>query len=95
MTTYFAFRLGSVGFTLPEFETKLDESSSEADGEICMRGRHVFMGYLNELEKTVEILKPDGWLHTGDLGKLDSDGLLYVTGKYLFKHVRAFYCFVL
>ncbi|XP_076668613.1 acyl-CoA synthetase bubblegum family member 1 isoform X3 [Andrena cerasifolii] len=75
------FRLGSVGLTLPEFETKLNESDSEGEGEICIRGRHVFMGYLNESEKTVDILKPDGWLHTGDIGKLDSDGLLYVTGR--------------
>lgn len=47
-----------------------------------MNGRHVFMGYLNDPQKTAEVLDADGWLHSGDLGKEDSDGFVYVTGKY-------------
>ncbi|XP_076245683.1 acyl-CoA synthetase bubblegum family member 1 isoform X2 [Calliopsis andreniformis] len=81
LSTHEHFRLGSVGRTLSEFQTKLDNLDSEGEGEICMRGRHVFMGYLNEPEKTAEILTEDGWLRTGDLGKVDSDKYLYVTGR--------------
>ena len=51
------------------------------EGEICMRGRHVFMGYLNDPEKTKDAKDDENWLHTGDLGKFDSDGFLYVTGR--------------
>lgn len=76
-------RLGSAGRTLFLFDTKLSNPDSEGEGEICMRGRHVFMGYMHEPEKTAEILSEDGWLSTGDLGKIDSDKYLYVTGKYL------------
>ncbi|XP_076657735.1 acyl-CoA synthetase bubblegum family member 1 isoform X1 [Halictus rubicundus] len=75
-------RLGSVGTTLAGFSTKLDNpDSSTGEGEICMSGRHVFMGYLNEPEKTAEVFDEDGWLHTGDLGTEDTDGFLYVTGR--------------
>ncbi|XP_033328653.2 acyl-CoA synthetase bubblegum family member 1 isoform X1 [Megalopta genalis] len=74
-------RLGAVGPTLAAFSTKLDNPDSTGEGEICMSGRHVFMGYLNEPEKTAEVFDEDGWLHTGDLGTEDSDGFLYVTGR--------------
>lgn len=42
------------------------------------------MGYLNEPEKTKETKDEEGWLHSGDLGRLDSNGLLYVTGNYYY-----------
>lgn len=74
-------RLGSVGQTLTGFSTKLDNPDSTGEGEICMSGRHIFMGYLNEPDKTTEVLDEDEWLHTGDLGKVDADGFLYVTGR--------------
>lgn len=50
-------------------------------GEICFWGRHVFMGYLNMPEKTEEALDSEGWLHSGDLGKLDQKGFLFITGR--------------
>ncbi|CAK9830889.1 Long-chain-fatty-acid--CoA ligase ACSBG2 [Anthophora retusa] len=81
LATYDSFRLGSVGKHLPEYETMLHNRDKFGEGEICMRGRQVFMGYLNEPEKTEEALDSDGWLHTGDLGKMDTDGFLYVTGR--------------
>lgn len=50
-------------------------------GEICFWGRHVFMGYLNMPEKTEEALDSEGWLHSGDLGKQDQNGFLFITGR--------------
>ena len=46
-----------------------------------MFGRHVFMGYLGLEEKTKEAVDSDGYLHTGDIGKLDGDGFLFITGR--------------
>jgi long-chain-fatty-acid--CoA ligase ACSBG len=49
--------------------------------QICMNGRQVFMGYLNMAEKTKESMDADGWLHSGDIGKEDENGFLYITGR--------------
>ena len=49
--------------------------------QICMYGRHVCMGYLNNEEKTREAIDEEGWLHSGDIGKVDRDGFLYITGR--------------
>jgi len=49
--------------------------------KVCMHGRHVFMGYLNNECETREALGDDGWLYTGDVGRLDDDGYLYITGR--------------
>jgi len=46
-----------------------------------MAGRNVFMGYLDEEEKTRETIDADGYLHSGDIGKFDADGFLYITGR--------------
>jgi len=46
-----------------------------------MAGRHVFMGYLNMPEKTKETIDEEGWLHTGDIGRKDPYGYLYITGR--------------
>lgn len=46
-----------------------------------MGGRHVFMGYLNMEDKTREAIDSNGWLHSGDIGKKDAKGFLYITGR--------------
>ena len=69
-------RLGSVGKPNPGCEVKIDES-----GEILTRHPANFAGYYKDEEKTKETLTDDGWLHTGDRGKLDSDGFLWITGR--------------
>lgn len=62
-------------------ETKLVNLDENGHGEICKRGRHLFMGYLKELEKTFEAVDDEGWLHTGDLGYINQEGYLYITGR--------------
>lgn len=59
----------------------LYNQNKEGLGEVCMWGRHVFMGYLNREEDTLEALDEDGWLHSGDIGRLDSQDFLYITGR--------------
>jgi len=49
--------------------------------KVCVSGRHVFMGYLNNERETCETLGEDGWLYTGDVGKFDEDGFLFITGR--------------
>ncbi|MFZ5569408.1 MAG: AMP-dependent synthetase/ligase [Thermodesulfobacteriota bacterium] len=71
-----AYRFGSVGRPLPGIELKI-----AADGEIMVRGDIVFPGYLNQPELNRTTLTPDGWIYTGDLGKLDDDGYLWITGR--------------
>ena len=70
-----ANRVGSVGRSVPYGEIKISDQ-----GEILIRGDHVFMGYLNLPEKTAETVI-DGWLHTGDVGKIDEDGYVYITDR--------------
>jgi long-subunit acyl-CoA synthetase (AMP-forming) len=71
-----SYRYGACGTCIPRTEIKIAE-----DGEICMKGRHVFKGYLKNPEATAEALDDEGWLHSGDLGALDGDGFLEITGR--------------
>ncbi|XP_038560405.1 long-chain-fatty-acid--CoA ligase ACSBG2-like isoform X2 [Micropterus salmoides] len=75
------YRITSCGKVMPGCMTKLENPDKDGSGEICFWGRHVFMGYLNSPEKTAEALDEDGWLHSGDLGRHDQHGFLYITGR--------------
>ncbi|XP_071117767.1 long-chain-fatty-acid--CoA ligase ACSBG2-like isoform X2 [Haliotis cracherodii] len=74
-------RVMSVGFEYGGTQTKLANIDSDGNGEICMYGRHVLMGYLENEEKTKETMDEEGWLHSGDIGKKDKDGFLFITGR--------------
>jgi len=77
-----AQRLGSVGKPLEGVEVRIAKKD-EADetGEILTRGPHLMSGYLRRPDLTREMIDDDGWLHTGDLGRSDEDGFLFVTGR--------------
>jgi len=75
-------KIGNVGKTLEGYmENKLFEVDAEGAGEICTRGRGIFMGYLYDREKTLQTIDDDGWYHTGDIGKQDSDGFFRIVGR--------------
>ena len=71
-----AFRTGSVGQPLKGVEVKI-----AADGEILTRGPHVMLGYWKQPQATADAMGGEGWLRTGDMGHLDEDGFLWITGR--------------
>ena len=71
-----AIRLGTIGRPQPWAEMKVS-----AEGEILIRGDSVFMGYLNQPDKTAEAIDSEGWLHTGDVGTVDEDGFFRITDR--------------
>ena len=81
MSFYGAYKLGSVGKVIPGVKNRLANPDDKGEGEICMWGRHTMMGYLNREDKTTEDMDEEGWMHSGDLGSVDSDGFMFITGK--------------
>jgi long-chain acyl-CoA synthetase len=70
------YRFGTVGPPLPGFEVKVGD-----DGEVLIRSETVFQGYFKDPAATAEVLMPDGWLRTGDIGTIDADGFLTITDR--------------
>jgi len=88
------YKVGSSGTAADGVEVKImnvaaasagdkgvDVAAGEGEGEVCSRGRNTFMGYLNNAKATKEVIDDEGWLHSGDLGRLDTDGFLWITGR--------------
>lgn len=73
-------KFGSVGLPLPEVEIDIDNPNEEGIGEIKAKGPNIMLGYYEMEEETNNVLK-DGWFYTGDLGYIDKDGFLFITGR--------------
>ncbi len=78
--TDFFKRNDSAGLPIPNVEYKIENPNDEGVGEIIVKGPNIMLGYYNMPEETEKVLK-DGWFHTGDLGKIDENGFLYITGR--------------
>jgi len=70
-------KLGSVGRPLPNVEVKIDTKT----GELLVKGDNIMKGYYNRPELTAEVIDEDGWLHTGDIARIDKDGYIFITGR--------------
>ncbi len=76
-----AYKETSVGKLLPRVECKIDNPDQDGRGEIIVRGPMIMQGYYKNPEATAEVLDADGWFRTGDVGYLDKDNYLYLTGR--------------
>ena len=76
----FFYKNDSAGLPIPNVEYKIDNPNKFGIGEIIVKGPNVMLGYFNDPKATEEAIV-DGWFHTGDLGKIDRDGYLYITGR--------------
>ena len=71
---------GSIGKALPSLEVKIEDPNEEGIGELLAKGPSIMLGYYDNEEATKETLE-DGWLHTGDLAKIDKDGYIFISGR--------------
>ena len=74
-------RLGSIGKAFPSLDVKIEGANEEGIGELVAKGPSIMLGYYNNEEATKEAIDEDGWLHTGDLAKIDKDGYIFITGR--------------
>ena len=72
---------GSVGTPILACRVKIDNPDENGEGEICVKGPNVMLGYYNNPEATAEVFDKDGFFHTGDYGRLDEEGWIYITGR--------------
>ena len=72
---------GSVGFPLNICDVKIADPNEDGEGEICVKGPNVMLGYYKDEETTKAAFDEDGYFKTGDIGKFDKDGALYITGR--------------
>lgn len=71
------YKLSSVGKPLHNVQAKIDEKT----GELLVKGDSIMKGYYNRPELTAEVIDEDGWLHTGDIARIDKDGFIFITGR--------------
>ncbi len=76
----FYINANAVGLPIPNVEYKINNPDENGDGEILVKGPNVMLGYYNDEEATNKVIK-DGWFYTGDLGRIDDEGWLYITGR--------------
>ncbi len=74
-------KLGSIGKAFPSLDVKIIDKNEEGIGELVAKGPSIMLGYYNNEEATKETLDGDGWLHTGDLAKIDKDGYIFISGR--------------
>lgn len=70
-------KMGSVGKTIPDVEARIDENTQE----LLIKGDNVMKGYYNNPELTSQVIDEDGWLHTGDIARIDKQGFIFITGR--------------
>ncbi len=71
----------SVGPPLPGVEIRIDQPDADGIGEVATRGAHIMKGYYRNPEETAKVLDPQGWMRTGDLGRIDDRGFLHIMGR--------------
>lgn len=71
----------TIGKGLPGFLTQIRNPDTKGYGELFIKGRHVMMGYVGDPDNTFEAVDDDGWLATGDVGYIDNDGYIFITGR--------------
>ena len=72
---------GSVGFAIDGDEIRIDEPNEDGEGEICVKGPNVMLGYFKDEEATKEAMTEDGYFRTGDYGKITKEGAIAITGR--------------
>ena len=76
-----AYRVGSIGKTIPNVEARIDDANEDGIGELVVKGPNIMIGYYGDEKATKEVLEPDGWFHTGDLARIDEDGYVFICGR--------------
>ena len=74
-------KIGSIGKALPTLDVKIEKPNEEGIGELLVKGPTIMLGYYENEEATKETIDKEGWLHTGDLAKIDKDGFIFITGR--------------
>ncbi|MBP5407041.1 AMP-binding protein [bacterium] len=74
-------KIGSCGKIMTYLTAKIENPDKKGIGEICVKGENIMSGYYKMEKETAEVLDSEGWLHTGDLGRIDKDGFLFICGR--------------
>lgn len=74
-------RVGSIGKKVPSVDVKIEDPDEEGVGELLAKGPNIMLGYYENEEATKSALDKKGWLHTGDLARIDKDGYIYISGR--------------